>query len=198
MKIEKDEKVKAAIIDAAAMVFQKWGLNKSTMEDIARAAGKGKSSLYYYYKSKEDIFYTVMVQSIGELIATSRSKVEAETSAGNKLRVYLATLLDEVKKIAALYDIVRGEISEKPDLISRIRAEFDTQEVQLISELIRLGITNGEFRTFDEMDIEAIASVITCATRSLLMDLYIENIFAFNSDRVHILIDLLFNGIKNS
>jgi len=52
MDAKKDELIKAAIIEAARRVFQKWGLKKSTMEDIAEEAGKGKSTLYYYFKSK--------------------------------------------------------------------------------------------------------------------------------------------------
>jgi AcrR family transcriptional regulator len=39
----KDGDVKNSILEAAKRVFQKWGLNKTTMEDIAHEAGKGKS-----------------------------------------------------------------------------------------------------------------------------------------------------------
>ncbi|PKN72465.1 MAG: TetR/AcrR family transcriptional regulator, partial [Deltaproteobacteria bacterium HGW-Deltaproteobacteria-10] len=59
--MNKDEEVKQAIKAAAKRVFAKWGLNKTTMEDIAGEAGKGKSTLYYYFKSKEEIFETVAI-----------------------------------------------------------------------------------------------------------------------------------------
>ena len=60
-KLGKDDLVKAEILKAAERVFQKWGSNKTTMEDIAREAGKGKSTLYYYYQSKEEIFDAVVI-----------------------------------------------------------------------------------------------------------------------------------------
>jgi AcrR family transcriptional regulator len=196
MKINRDETIKATIIDAANRVFQKWGLNKTTMEDIAKAAGKGKSTLYYYYTSKEEIFYTVMSQSIGKIIDASRSKMADEKTASGKLRAYIVTLTEEVRKIASLYDIVRGEISEKPKLINQIRSEFDTQEIDLISALVESGIQSGEFRKYSGSEIASIAYVITCATRGLLRDLYIDNAVSYDSERIHILIDLFFHGIK--
>jgi AcrR family transcriptional regulator len=49
----KEEIFKEDIIREAQKLFQTYGLKKTTMEDIAKALGKGKSTLYYYYQSKE-------------------------------------------------------------------------------------------------------------------------------------------------
>ena len=59
--MRKNNLVKAAILQAAERLFQKWGINKTTMEDIAHEARKGKSTLYYYFKSKEDVLEAVAV-----------------------------------------------------------------------------------------------------------------------------------------
>ncbi|OYW78704.1 MAG: TetR family transcriptional regulator, partial [Sphingobacteriia bacterium 32-37-4] len=45
----KEEIFKEDIIREAQKLFQAYGLKKTTMEDIAKALGKGKSTLYYYY-----------------------------------------------------------------------------------------------------------------------------------------------------
>ena len=50
-----DEK-KARIIAAAEQMFAHFGIQKTTMEEIAKKVHMGKSTLYYYFKSKEDIF----------------------------------------------------------------------------------------------------------------------------------------------
>ena len=52
----KKNKNRDAIIETARQVFKKYGYDKTLMEHIAKAAGKGKSSIYYYFKSKEQIF----------------------------------------------------------------------------------------------------------------------------------------------
>ena len=71
--VNKDEEVKKEIIEAAKVVFQKWGLKKTTMEDIAKEAGKGKSTLYYYFKSKEEIFEMLAKAEINNILYKSKN-----------------------------------------------------------------------------------------------------------------------------
>ncbi len=51
---------RTAILDASRDLFARFGYKKTTMEDIAMALRKGKSSLYYYFKNKEEIFQAVI------------------------------------------------------------------------------------------------------------------------------------------
>ena len=62
-----DNNQKEIIIAAATTLFSRFGLDKTTMEDIAKAAKKGKSSLYYYFKSKEQVFAEVIRKEISGL-----------------------------------------------------------------------------------------------------------------------------------
>ena len=48
----KDDLFQEQVIRAAQKLFQQHGMYKVTMDDVAKAVGKGRSSLYYYYKSK--------------------------------------------------------------------------------------------------------------------------------------------------
>jgi len=57
--IDKD-KYREQIIKASSEIFSRYGFKKTTMEEIARSLRKGKSSIYYYYKSKEEIFEAVI------------------------------------------------------------------------------------------------------------------------------------------
>ena len=49
---KKQKAIKYKIVGIASTVFSRFGFKKATMDDIARAAGMGKSSIYYYFKSK--------------------------------------------------------------------------------------------------------------------------------------------------
>jgi AcrR family transcriptional regulator len=55
------EKYRKEIIISAGRIFSHYGFKKTTMEEIARALKIGKSSVYYYFKSKEDIFEAVVL-----------------------------------------------------------------------------------------------------------------------------------------
>ena len=49
------------IVSVARDVFKNYGYKKTTMNDVAKAAGKGKSSIYYYFDSKDAIFKSVIL-----------------------------------------------------------------------------------------------------------------------------------------
>ena len=66
--LQRDEIIVKEIVDTARALFKKSGFKKTTMGDIARSLGKAKSSLYYYYPSKEDIFEAVIYAEMDELL----------------------------------------------------------------------------------------------------------------------------------
>lgn len=46
-------KVRESIITAAAALFERYGYEKSSMDEIARGAHRAKTSIYYHFKSKQ-------------------------------------------------------------------------------------------------------------------------------------------------
>jgi AcrR family transcriptional regulator len=54
--MERAEPKSASILDAALPVFARYGFHKTTMVDIARAAGISRASLYLVFNSKEELF----------------------------------------------------------------------------------------------------------------------------------------------
>jgi AcrR family transcriptional regulator len=55
---------KVEIVDAAQKVFFEKGLQDATMDEIAEAAELSKGTLYIYYKSKEDLYLTVLMRGM--------------------------------------------------------------------------------------------------------------------------------------
>jgi len=61
--MEKSEEKKNILLQVAQSIFARFGLFKTTVDEIAKAARMGKSSIYYYFRSKEDIFKAVLEKS---------------------------------------------------------------------------------------------------------------------------------------
>ena len=51
---------KKQILDGALTVFHENGLNGTTMDEIARVSDFGKATLYYYFRSKEEVFSSIL------------------------------------------------------------------------------------------------------------------------------------------
>ncbi len=60
-KQEEREARKKLILNSALKVFKTKGLEHATMDEIALEADFGKATLYYYFKSKEEIFNTILL-----------------------------------------------------------------------------------------------------------------------------------------
>ena len=59
-QLEEREMRKERILDGALEVFKSKGLDGATMDQIAQHSGFGKATLYYYFKSKEDVFSAIL------------------------------------------------------------------------------------------------------------------------------------------
>ena len=55
------EEFRKKVIVSAGKIFSHYGFKKTTMDEIAKALKMGKSSIYYYFESKEDIFEAVVL-----------------------------------------------------------------------------------------------------------------------------------------
>jgi AcrR family transcriptional regulator len=174
-EVMKDDAVRDAILQAAERVFQKWGLNKSTMEDIAREAKKGKSTLYYYFKSKEEIFDTVVMMSLGKVISKAMAATKDLKTAKEKLKKYAVTVLVGLKDYTSIYSIVHDEIRRNQSFIERIREKFDPKEEEFIRGILLDGLQSGEFTSFDRNGLDAAAKAIVGIIHAQQLYLFFEN-----------------------
>ena len=62
-------KTRAALLDAAAGVFARRGLDGATLEEIAEAAGFTRGAVYHHFASKEELFLAVITRHDEELLA---------------------------------------------------------------------------------------------------------------------------------
>jgi AcrR family transcriptional regulator len=55
---------RTAILDAAGKIFLRYGYKKTSMDDLARAAGLSRQALYLHFRSKEDLFRAAILKII--------------------------------------------------------------------------------------------------------------------------------------
>ena len=77
--IDIKDDVSEIILNSAKTIFARYGFKKTTMDEIAQAARKGKSSIYHYFKSKEDIFKAIVEKEADELSAAIAKATNGHT-----------------------------------------------------------------------------------------------------------------------
>ena len=173
--MNKDDIVRAEILKAAERVFQKWGLNKTTMEDVAREAGKGKSTLYYYYQSKEEIFDTVVIVEFEKILQRAKELAQETETAKERLIKYIVESINEMKSRISTYTIIREEIKRNQKFIKKLRDMFQAKEEKYIQEILKFGMENKEFTFINKSEITIAARTITGMIHALELYLLLEN-----------------------
>ncbi len=195
--MEKEEIIRGEIVEAASKLFQQYGLHKTTMEDIAKAAGKGKSTLYYYFTNKNEVFEAVVTKEIDEVSSAVHIAVEQGKTAKEKLTIYTKSNFAELRKKVILFKMVCGEVRENiTNVMYSLRSRFDANEVKLFKSLLLEGIQSNEFTACKEDDVDLLAHTFVSALRGIEVDLFIENKLPGLEERIEILSGILIRGLQ--
>lgn len=144
-----DKEQRETIIDAATSLFSRFGLEKTTMEDIARAAKKGKSSLYYYFKSKEHVFAEVIRKEIAGLKATIIEEIEKEDDPYERFRKFVGTRLSYLNEKADQYTSVKDEYLKNYEFIENLTSDYSSWEIATVKDMLEYGRGRGLFIVTD-------------------------------------------------
>ena len=134
---QKQKAISLKILSQASQVFSKYGFKKATMDDIAKASGMGKSSLYYYFKSKEEVFEAVVKKEADLLrIELERRVVNSHDNPKEKIRNYVLIRMKFLKEMVNFYDALKNDYLGNLAFTERIREKYDREEQQIIQVLL--------------------------------------------------------------
>ena len=189
--LDKDE-VKEAIVNVARHIFSRFGFKKTTMDEIAIASRKGKSSIYYYFASKEEIFQAV-VEKEAEILKQELIKVFNETdSPEQKLKMHVLIRMRTMEKLANFYSAIKDDYLGHLDFIEKIRKKYDQEEIQMMESILVEGVKNGIF----EIEDTALAAIaIVTAMKGMEIPLFWGVEEKDLETRIDHLIHILFHGV---
>jgi len=191
-----EEEIKAEIIEAARHLFMKYGFFKTTMEDIAKTVKKGKSTLYYYYKSKDEVFLDVINQVAKSLLFNIREKVNQISSASEKLLGYFEILIEEVKGVLDLYRLILEELKDNDYLSKNIDRLFYDKDIEFLESILVFGINRKEFLSLDMSNTKSLAELLIIINRDLISNYLLKNKRIEWEQSVRFLSSIILRGIR--
>jgi AcrR family transcriptional regulator len=122
--------MKEKIINAALLVFDRYGFYRAGIRDIAAEAGCSLPTLYYYCKNKEDLYQTVVCEAYEALCA----QIDDQIPEGlDLLDTYYFTVLQlklltpEERRVFRLAYKLRAGFDDFDAAASRVRAYEETR-----------------------------------------------------------------------
>jgi AcrR family transcriptional regulator len=191
MVVKKDE-IRSKIINVASKIFTRYGFKKTTMDEIAIASRKGKSSIYYYFNSKEDIFRAVVEKEAEELKMDLRKEVSQIDDPIEQLSTYILFRMHKMKTLSNFYAALKSDYLNHLEFIEKIRKNYDQNEVKIVTEILQRGIKHNKF-VIEDPGLSAVA--IVTAMKGLEIPLFINKNHGNIEDRLDNLIKILFYGL---
>ncbi len=145
------------ILSSAEKVFAAKGFFPTTMSDIAREAEFGTGTLYKYFKSKEELYFTLIDEKVEEMSRLVRTELSQKTSVIERIKTVLGLQFEFIERNRDFFRIYISERSRfewtvKDDLGKGIHEKMVTY-IQLLAEVMSQGIKEKEFRSMDPLDL---------------------------------------------
>ena len=187
------DQTREKILSVAARMFGKYGFQKTTVDEIARTAHKAKGSVYYYYKSKEELFLAVVSQEINVLkTGLTRIIVDSQDATG-MIRNYLISRMILMKDAVNYHESLKADFVDDFSFLNETRQEFTRFEIELMKAILDRGVRENKFRI---KDTHATAQVIILAMKAIEIPFYHQHMIAEYEQTIVELIDILIKGIE--
>ena len=143
-------------IDVARQLFAKNGVERTTMNDIAVASGKGRRTLYTYFCRKEDI-YMAVIESELERLSDKLDEVASQRMAPQeKIIELIYTHLSLIRETVVRNGNLRAEFFRNIWMVEKVRKRFDADEIAIFRRVYAEGKEQGEF---DIENVEVVADI---------------------------------------
>ena len=147
-------KTRQKLVDVARQLFAKNGLENTTMNDIAVQSGKGRRTLYTYFKSKEEVYHAVIASEL-ELLSDKLDEVAMrKIRPQDKIIELIYTHLSMIKEVVVRNGNLRAEFFRNIWMVEKVRKNFDEDEIELFRKVYAEGVADGEF-DLDNVDLVA-------------------------------------------
>jgi AcrR family transcriptional regulator len=197
----KDEEIQEQLLKAAKQLFQFHGFRRVTIDDIAKAIGKARSSLYYYYKTKEEILDAVIESEIRELMTAITAATSKVQTAEEKIKAFFLTELQIVLEKRGFFNALdeemnAGEISDYQKNKLAVHQQIWNQEGTLLGQIIKEGIRRKELSPLIRHDNDSLIFVLLSSLHGLKREMVIRNDFSNMESSVQVLVHSLIHGLK--
>ncbi len=144
----KSEKAKL-IVAAAQKRFGIYGVEKTSMREIANDLQMTKGALYYYFPGKESLYQAVIEKEQNEFLKKLEADASNVTDNKGYLRNYAVNRLSYFKTLLNLSRIRQESLANIKPLILKSLKDFHEKETEMIVKIFEKGNAAGEFNVSD-------------------------------------------------
>jgi len=195
------EEKKHQILEASKNLFSRLGYNKTSVDDISQAVGMKKSSLYYYFKNKEDMFMCSFKDEWERQFKIFAEEANKNDNPVDKILGYIIQSLNYYEHVVMNLKIPVNVLIETRNLFREFMDHINEGRIGFYQNCIQEGINSGQFKECDTRKVaESIFTVkfaIQYDSFNMFMHTYpTKEDWTIISDNVLFAIRLILDGLK--
>lgn len=144
--------IRKQIVEAAGAHFSRYGYNKTTVSDLAKAVGFSKAYIYKFFDSKNAIGQAICAETLEGLLANAQAAVRDADTATEQMRRFFAAIVASSAELffddQKLYEIAMHSVIEKWPSCQAYCAALE----QTVREIVLAGRASGEFERKTPLD----------------------------------------------
>lgn len=171
-----DDIIQEEILQAALRLYRKSGFAKVTMDNVAKATGRSRSSLYYYFKNRDEIFQAVLGRIAQDVAGAIRNAVTAGTTLNEKISAFCTIKIktsQEWKVVFTAVDQVLSadEQSKHTKFLDALHKKLIYLENGILMDaLSAAGTAPG--RQLKNADLDMLSFIISSSVRGIRREIY--------------------------
>ncbi|WP_017259695.1 TetR/AcrR family transcriptional regulator [Pedobacter arcticus] len=155
--MDQQDQKREQIIDAALKRFAHFGLNKTTMNEIAGDLNFSKALLYYYFPDKLSLYAAVLEQVFAEITEVIDKALQDAKTPESAIKIYIEARKSFLEKYFPILDFNKFLNAEKYQVLKKLLNKSNESEIGHIKNIIQIGINAGNYQV---KDIEYIAKLL--------------------------------------
>jgi AcrR family transcriptional regulator len=134
------------LMEVATKLFAKFGYEATTTAAIAELAGVTEPILYRHFKSKQELFVSIVREMSQQTLIQWQALIENVTEPDEKLRIISAAMPDHMKRLADAYHVLHGALATSRDKkVMAVMREHYTQIEDFFCKIVAEGQKAGAF-----------------------------------------------------
>lgn len=183
------------ILKVAYSVLSERGIKKTTRDDVAKASGLGRRTLYTYFKTREELIHAIISKEIDSIITRLNLVISLKVSPEKKFIRFMAMHMKTIENLIQGNRLLRKDFLNRSERIENYRKEIDMHEKECLKKILHEGVQSGIFRLDD---FENTAEITLTTLKGLERQFIRDNFGKAGKSLLILWQNILFGGIKAS
>ena len=192
----------AEIIQATLRLYRQFGPDKVSMDDVAKATGRSRTSIYYYFKNRDEMFRAAVDAIVLEMAKDLRKAVADVRTLDQQVYTFCVSKLKISREWKLILDAIWVSMDQKGQwkhikTAESLHQKLVHQESLILKEMLAAAGARKEIRVLSTEETDQWVFVITSGIRGIRNELPDHNVTQAAKASIRVLSEMATGWLRN-